>query len=88
MNADVSLCVLSLLDIKEGVSVPQEVMQLVTQDTVFLLNKVDLVPKTQVENMELTMLMGQGHSSWKVSVATGDGMQDMLAGLGKVLHGR
>jgi tRNA modification GTPase len=87
MNADVSLCVLSLLDIKGGVSVPQEVMQLVTPNTVFLLNKVDLVPEMQVENMELAMVVGEAHS-WRVSAATGDGMRDFLAGLGKVLHGR
>jgi len=87
MNADVSLCVLSLLDIQGGVSVPQEVKQLVTPNTVFLLNKVDLVPETQVENMELATVMGQAHS-WRVSATTGNGMKDFLSGLGNVLHGR
>ena len=87
MNADVSLCVLSLLDIKEGVSVPQEVRQLITPNTVFLLNKVDLVPETQVETIELAMVVGQAHS-WRASAATGDGMKDFLAGLGNVLHSR
>lgn len=87
MNADVSLCVLSLLDIKEGVSVPQEVKQLITPNTVFLLNKVDLVPETQGENMELATVVGQARS-WRASAATGGGMKDFLAGLGNVLHSR
>ena len=87
MNADISLCVLSLSDIKEGVSVPQEVRKLITPNTVFLLSKADLVPETQVENMELAMVIGQARS-WRASAATGDGMKDFLAGLGNVLHGR
>ena len=84
-NADVSVCVLSLSDI-EGVSVPPEVVRLVTPNTVFLLNKADLIPG-KVENVDLTRVVGQAHS-WRVSAATGDGMKDFLVGFGKVLHGR
>lgn len=87
MNADISLCVLSLSDIKEGVSVPQEVRKLITPNTVFLLNKVDLVPEDRGENMELAMVVGQA-PSWRASAASGDGMKDFLAGLGSVLHSR
>lgn len=85
-NADISLCVLSLLDMKEGVDAPQEVMQLITRDTVFLLNKVDLLPDSQME-VDLAIMIGHANS-WRVSAVTGEGMKDFLAGLGKLLHAR
>lgn len=85
-NADISLCVLSILDMQGGVGVPQEVVQLITPDTVFLLNKVDLLPDWQVE-VDLAMMVGQANS-WRVSAVTGDGMKDFLAGLGELLHTR
>lgn len=72
---------------KGGVGVPQEVVELITSDTVFLLNKVDLLPDSQVEKVDLAIVMGQANS-WKVSAATGDGMKDFLAGLGRLLHNR
>jgi Ni2+-binding GTPase involved in maturation of urease and hydrogenase len=87
-NADISVCVLSLSDIKEGVSVPPEVVELVTPNTVILLNKVDLIPADwQEENVDLVRVVGQAHS-WRASAVTGDGMKDFVTGLAKVLHSR
>jgi len=72
---------------KGGVSVPQEVVQLVTPNTVFLLNKADLVPDLPVGNVKLAIVVGQANS-WRVSAATGDGMRDFLNGLGELPHAR
>jgi ribosome biogenesis GTPase A len=71
------------------VGVPPEVVQLVNSNTVFLLNKIDLVPNSQAANynVALARVVGQARP-WRVSAVTGDGMKGFLAGFGEILRGR
>ncbi|KAG5635346.1 hypothetical protein H0H81_011649 [Sphagnurus paluster] len=95
-GADVSLCVLALPDVLPSPSgnmdasslhIPEEMAELITQDTMFLLNKSDL-SSTHTCTAALALSYSQGHTAWAASLGTGEGTGAFLAGFARALHHR
>ncbi|KAG8960218.1 mitochondrial splicing system protein [Tulasnella sp. 408] len=86
-SADISLCVLSLPDVLSG-SVPSSVKELITPDTLLLLNKTDLVDGQQPETTNHSSALSTSEHQWRASVNTGTGMKSFLGDFVQVLRDR
>lgn len=95
-DADIALCVLSLPDAlstlprsEMEISIPAELTGLITAQTLFLLNKADLLPDISVENVTVRVRgMADVFPAWIASISTGAGMADFLADLGTAVNSR
>lgn len=86
-SADVSLCVLSLPDVLSG-SVPSSIKELITPDTLLLLNKTDLVDDKQPKSTNHSSALSTSEHQWQASVNTGTGMKHFLDDFVQVLRDR
>lgn len=91
-SADISLCVLPLPDILNAVgklTIPQSVCHLITHNTFFLLNKVDLVPPCDLSEalVNVSELCGVKmlNRIWATSITTGAGAPEFVEGLAQGL---
>ncbi|KAG6896870.1 hypothetical protein C0992_005561 [Termitomyces sp. T32_za158] len=89
-TADLSLCVLSLPDVlaqtPEGPSlhVPSALKSLIGPDTLILFNKADLA-SAAVCKQALTL---SGHTSWTVSLSTGESTSEFLSEFARTVQDR
>lgn len=95
-NADFSLCVLPLPDVlaspseKLKVTVPPAIRGLVTPNTYFLINKIDLVPGLSAKNCIQIQhgesgISCEGSHVWLASLVTGKGTTEFIEGLAGAL---
>ncbi|KAI8984989.1 tRNA modification GTPase TrmE [Trametes punicea] len=91
-SSDVSLCVLSAPDVllpcrSEGweLQLPSAIAPLVNENTLILLNKIDLLPPGGCPVPFKTLL---GSTAWQVSLNTGEGTQEFMNGFAHVLQQR
>ncbi|OCH95896.1 tRNA modification GTPase TrmE [Obba rivulosa] len=94
-TADVALCVLSLPEVLKSapnsaqsatIHLPSSIEPLLSTDNTFvLLNKVDLVPPSQVD---AALQHLEGRKAWTVSLGTGEGTHTFLQNFGKALQER
>ncbi|EJF63061.1 tRNA modification GTPase TrmE [Dichomitus squalens LYAD-421 SS1] len=85
-SADVSLCVLSAPEVVVSsaasgtpLNIPPTVVPLMKDDTIVLLNKVDLLPSS------LSLPSAPAQATWGVSLSTGQGTQTFLEQFGEIL---
>lgn len=81
-EADIRLCVLSLPEVLKEGGPPSSVQQLLTSDTLFLFNKIDIA-----EGNSNSPLIAEGRA-WEVSLTTSTGLSDFLEGFGSFLQKR
>ncbi|KAF5320663.1 hypothetical protein D9619_001193 [Psilocybe cf. subviscida] len=85
-TADISLCVLPLPEILSSKSViPENIRELVTSDTYFLYNKLDLVDPILAKDFASRHWPNK---SWAVSLTTADGAHTFVQGLAAALKTR
>ncbi|GBE79231.1 tRNA modification GTPase TrmE [Sparassis latifolia] len=86
-KSDVSLCVLSLpeLTLSGTIHIPPAISSLISEDTILLLNKADLVSASHIN--AISKLLGVKHT-WQVSLTSGEGTQAFLEGFGRALQER
>lgn len=82
--SDVALCVVGLPDIEDGGVLPAEISSLITPETLFLFNKADLSSKDYSVPLPQLSISNR----WRASAVTGEGMQEFLVGLTKILNDR
>lgn len=85
-DSDLTLCVLSLPEFLKDRRIPEVVSPLVTSDTLYLLNKSDLVCQSDIEFSHSVLELS--HNAWIMSLTTGRGMKNFLSGLGGILNDR
>jgi len=86
-NADIRLCVLSLPDLTvPSAGIPKAVADLISPDTLLLLNKSDLMPGGVLTSEKY--LSGLNLQRWPVSVTGDNGMVSFMEGLADILHSR
>lgn len=85
-DSDLTLCVLSLPEFLKDRRIPEVVSPLVTSNTLYLLNKSDLVCQSDIEFNH--SVLDLSHNVWIMSLTTGCGMKDFLSGLGAILNDR
>ncbi|KAH8113290.1 hypothetical protein DFH11DRAFT_1510406 [Phellopilus nigrolimitatus] len=81
-DSDVSLCVLSLPDMVDGL--PDQVRELITPSTFVLLNKSDLCEPEARPRAESVLSSCAG--SWTISLTSGVGLERFLSEFGKAIH--
>ena len=90
-TSDVSLCVLSLPEVMVETSaglrieIPLSLKPLITHKTLFLLNKIDLIPPAKAD--QLSSFTGPC-PAWKASLSSGEGMSSFLSGFAQTLDDR
>lgn len=84
--SDLSLCVLSLPEFMKDQCIPKAVSRLVTSDTLYLLNKNDLVVQSENELKHTDIVLHR--NAWVVSLTTESGMKKFLSDLGRILNDR
>ncbi|KAH9894153.1 tRNA modification GTPase TrmE [Cubamyces lactineus] len=91
-SSDVSLCVLPATDVLVAsdagsyeLQLPSSIASLVTDKTLILLNKVDLLP---LSNRVFTVGNLPHRHIWHASLSTGEGTQDFMQGFARVLQQR
>ncbi|KAG8953699.1 mitochondrial splicing system protein [Tulasnella sp. 424] len=87
-SADISLCVLSLPDVLSG-SIPTSIKELISPDTLLLLNKTDIIDDDkQPRSADPSAALPVSEHRWQVSVNTGTGMKSFLDDFIQVLRDR
>lgn len=86
-SADISLCVLSLPDVLSG-SIPTSIKELITPNTLLLLNKTDITDDKQPPSADPSAALPASEHRWQVSVNTGAGMKSFLDDFVHVLRDR
>ena len=88
-SADVSLCVLSAPEVVVGspdsgssLNIPPTVAPLLKEDTILLLNKIDLLPSS------VPLPSSPFPATWGVSLGTGRGTQTFMKQFGETLRQR
>ena len=88
-SADVSLCVLSAPEVIVGspdsgssLNIPPTVAPLLKEDTILLLNKIDLLPSS------VPLPSSPFPATWGVSLGTGRGTQTFMKQFGETLRQR
>lgn len=86
-NCDIAICVLSASEVlvqSDGndrkLNLPTDIAPLVKEDTLLLLNKIDLLPDSQTPSMCLPW------NAWTCSLNTGEGTRAFIEGFGKTLQ--
>ncbi|KAG8930661.1 mitochondrial splicing system protein [Tulasnella sp. 418] len=95
-TADIRLCVLSLPELLSSTKsrtpfapspspIPQSISDLIAPETLFLINKSDLLPSTTDTNSFLETIL-PAQRAWLTSVQQGSGMSEFLSGFSQVLR--